>query len=375
MNHSMRLSIFGTLLLAATTLGARDTVKVFILAGQSNMEGAGRVEGDPNHNEGKGSLSYLAENDPKYKKLRKGSGGWVERDDVSIWYLGRKGKLAPGFGSRPGNIGPELGFGHVVGDAFEEPVLLIKTAWGGKSLAVDFRPPSSGGEVGPFYKEMLAHVKSVLENLKQEFPDLGSDYEIAGFGWHQGWNDGCDMGMCQEYEENMKNFIRDVRKDLGVEKLPFVIADSGFGGADQSHPRRLMIREAQAAPAKAGEFKGNVACVETAGFWRTEEESPSKQGYHWNSNAETYYLIGEAMGEAMKELIGTGGPATPAASGIREFRSADGSKSFRGTLVSYDAATEMVTVRPVGGNVMTFKLSHLHPDDQEFVKGRGSDEH
>ena len=51
------------------------------------------------------------------------------------------------------------------------------------------------------------------------------------------------------------------------------------------------------------EFKGNVAFVGTKEFWRTAEESPSSQGYHWNTNAETYYLIGEAMGQAMKKLL------------------------------------------------------------------------
>src|SRR5450631_2634558 len=78
-------------------------------------------------------------------------------------------------------------FGHVVGDAYEEPVLLIKLAWGGKSLAKDFRPPSSGGEVGPYYKEIIKRTKDVLGNLKKEFPELGDrKYELAGFGWHQG---------------------------------------------------------------------------------------------------------------------------------------------------------------------------------------------
>ena len=364
------LVLLGFALLVLLTPVTGDIVKVFILAGQSNMQGHGRVEGDSDHNEGKGSLTYLAENDPKYESLRKGSGSWVERDDVSVWYLGRKGKLAPGFGARDGLIGPEYGFGQVMGEALDEPVLLIKTAWGGKSLAVDFRPPSSGGDVGPFYTEMVGHVKSVLENLKNEFPRLGSDYEIAGFGWHQGWNDGCDMGMCQQYEENMKNFIRDVRKELGMETLPFVIADSGFGGGGESNNRRLMIREAQAAPGKVREFKGNFACVETADFWRTVEESPSKQGYHWNGNAETYYLIGEAMGEAMQELMGAAAPAASSTSAVRDFRSADGSKSFKGQLMSFDKATGQVTVRQVGGRIMAFSITHLHPDDQDYVKSR-----
>ncbi len=282
--HRFRLLI--AIVAAAISLSAASSpaaepakVKVFILAGQSNMEGAGKVEGDPNRNGGKGSLSYLAANSDQHKHLKDKDGKWVGRDDVHIWYLGRKGKLAPGFGAKGGSIGPELGFGHVIGDAFDEPVLLIKTAWGGKSLQKDFRPPSSGGEVGPFYTEMLKHVKDVLGDLKNLFPDIAGDgYEIAGFGWHQGWNDGCSMPACLEYEENLANFIRDVRKDLGVEKLPFVIADSGFGGKNQKVDRRLKIRTAQAAPAKYPEFKESVHCVQTEGFFRHVEESPSRQG-------------------------------------------------------------------------------------------------
>jgi hypothetical protein len=85
--------------------------------------------------------------------------------------------------------------------------------------------------------------------------------------------------------------------------LPFVIADSGFGGINQQVDRRLKIRAAQAAPATYKEFKGNVACVKTADFFLPAEESPSRQGYHWNGNAETYYLIGQAMGKQMNLLI------------------------------------------------------------------------
>ena len=60
-----------------------------------------------------------------------------------IKFLDRKGKLTVGYGS-PKCIGPELEFGNVVGDHYDEPVLLIKTAWGGRSLYRDFRPPSAG---------------------------------------------------------------------------------------------------------------------------------------------------------------------------------------------------------------------------------------
>lgn len=280
---------------------AAGPVQVFVLAGQSNMEGHGFVAADPKRNEGKGSLEHIAKD--KFKHLLGTDGKWAVRDDVWIHYLERKGKLTVGFGVKEDRIGPELGFGFVVGDAFEQPVLLIKLAWGGKSLGKDFRPPSAGGEVGPFYKEIVDRTKSVLKNLKQEFPTIGDrGYELAGFGWHQGWNDRVNQAFNDEYEKNMAHFIRDIRKDLGTPKLPFVIAETGMSGTEEKHPRALSLMKAQAAVAEYPEFKGNVAFVGTKAFWREKDVSPSGQAYHWNTNAETYYLIGEAMGHAMIKI-------------------------------------------------------------------------
>ncbi len=298
-------------------------VKVFILAGQSNMEGAGIIKADPKRNGGQGSLEYLVKDDgngARFRPLLDGA-GWRTRDDVWISYLDRKGPLTVGFGARAGEtIGPELGFGWVMGDAIAEPVLLIKCAWGGKSLAVDFRPPSAGklpyslGEkgnaaivqdpaiLGKYYRETLTLTKAALADIKTLVPGSDGKYVLAGFGWHQGWNDRINDQFNAEYESNMAHFIRDIRKDLGLPALPFVIAETGMTGTDEKHPRALSLMKAQAAVAEHAEFKGNVAFVGTKAFWRPAEQSPSGQGYHWNSNAETYYLIGEAMGEAMKRL-------------------------------------------------------------------------
>ncbi|HMP01654.1 MAG TPA: sialate O-acetylesterase [Gemmatales bacterium] len=285
---------------------AAKPVKVFILAGQSNMQGHGFVKADPRRNGGMGSLEHVAR-DPataaRYRHLLDDQGQWLVRDDVWIHYLDRKGRLTVGYGVDSDRIGPELGFGQVMGDALEEPVLLIKLAWGGKSLAVDFRPPSAGGEVGPFYREVVERTQAVLKNLKQEFPEFGErGFEIAGFGWHQGWNDRINQAFVEEYEQNMAHFIRDIRRDLGVKEMPFVIAETGMTGLEEKHPRALALMRAQAAVAQHEEFRGNVAFVGTRAFWREKEVSPTDQGYHWNSNGETYYLIGTAMGQAMKEL-------------------------------------------------------------------------
>ena len=300
------LLVLTTIFVVSARAADKKPVKVFILAGQSNMEGHGIVPLDPKRNGGKGSLEYVVK-DPatsgRFKHLVDDDRRWVVRDDVWIWYLGRQGGLTVGYGAREDRIGPELQFGHVLGDYFGAPVLLIKTAWGGKSLAKDFRPPSSGREVGPYYRKVIEHTKAVLDHLDTLFGEYdGRGYELAGLGWHQGWNDRVNQAFNDEYERNLANFIRDIRKDLGVKDLPFVIAETGMHGQTETHPRALSLMRAQAAVAEYEEFEGNVAFVGTKDFYRSADVSPSGQGYHWNTNAETYLLIGNAMAEAMKKL-------------------------------------------------------------------------
>ena len=309
-------------------------VKVFILAGQSNMVGHGKTEegGNPKYDPkgpkgkgnpreipgGLGSLRAMvnenpAEFGPKGTTPLVGEDGkWLVRKDVKTYaYFDgqtKKGGLSVGFG--PGSwIGPEFGFGHAVGNALKEDVLVIKVATGGTSLAGNWRSPSAvskrGGVVGPQYTHLVKTVKEVLENLDKTFPELvGRKYEIAGFGWHQGWNDGCDAKMAAEYEVNMADFIQDVRKEFNP-GMAFVIANSGFGGNNQNGSR-LQVRQAQDAMADAGkypQFKGNVAVVDTRPMWRDEAVSPSNFGYHWNHNGYTHYEIGAGMGKVMVELL------------------------------------------------------------------------
>lgn len=287
---------------------ADASLKVFLLVGQSNMEGHGYVPAEPNRNGGRGSLEFLTKDTAtaeKFKHLLGPEDQWIVRDDVWCHFLDhRKGRLTVGFGANNKMIGPELGFGIVVGDALAEPVLLLKLAWGGKNLARDFRPPSAGGEVGPFYRETVLRVKAILNDLKNEIPELAHHTpELVGIAWHQGWNDRINQAFVDEYEANLAHLIRDLRRDLGVPNLPFVIAETGMGGRQEKNARALKLMQAQAAVAEHDEFKDNVAFVPTRDFWRDSKVSPSEQGYHWNSNAETYYLIGEAMGQAMLKLL------------------------------------------------------------------------
>jgi hypothetical protein len=301
-------------------------VKVFILAGQSNMVGRGESQlGNGGVVGAIGSLRYEVVNDnANYGQLVVNSGNpatdpWAVRSDAKLWWnradIGgaanvSKGGLTIGFGSGAATIGPEYGFGWAVGDNHSQPVLVIKTAWGGKDLITNFRPPGAvaerGGVVGGYYLELLEQVREVLHNLGTEFPEWnGLGYEIAGFGWHQGWNDSLSTFAANEYEANMANFITDIRAEFGKPGLPFSIATTGMEGAATSGSR-LTVVNAQinvANPALHPELGGKVFTVDTRPFARTTEESPTNDTTHWKNNGESMFLIGKGMGDGMVDLL------------------------------------------------------------------------
>ncbi len=310
-----RPALAAALLVHAARAADPVPVTAFVLAGQSNMEGQGFIAADPKRNGGRGSLEALAKDPTAPDRLRRwirADGGWAERDDVWVSYLGRTGGLRPGFGAKDDRIGPELGFGQVVGDALDEPVLLIKLAWGGRSLGKDFRPPSAGGETGSSYVELVRTVKETLADPGRVWPAaVGRPVRLAGFGWHQGWNDRVNQAFNDAYTTNLICFIRDIRREFAAPALPFVIAATGQGGTNDLHPRAVSLVRAQEAAAAFFGATGGVAYIDTRPFWRPKEESPNGQGYHWNGNAGTFHLIGTSMGEAMLRLMKGGRSATP----------------------------------------------------------------
>ncbi|MEO1991287.1 MAG: sialate O-acetylesterase [Pirellulales bacterium] len=278
-------------------------LQVFILAGQSNMEGHAKTE----------TFDYIGD-DPKtawlLKKMKNPDGSPYVCKSVWISYLTGigdnngegHGKLTTGYGSRRnpsedgGKIGPEYMFGIAMEEALDAPILIIKTAWGGKSLFYDYRPPSAGiyprteqdiekgrntaEKSGHYYRLMIQHVKDILKNPKQACPSFSEQdgYEISGFVWFQGFNDLVNRNVYpvlpkdssenrfQLYGELLSTFIQDVRNDLNAPKMPFVIGVLGVNGFD-ANPDNLQFRMAMAAPTAVPKFQGNVMAVETAPFW------------------------------------------------------------------------------------------------------------
>lgn len=295
---------------------AAEPVKVFILAGQSNMQGQAVVDLDGEHyNGGRGTLRQLLSDKgkaPLVKHLVGPDGKWTVRDDVWVRYQREDapllaGPLTMGFSGYgdPHHFGPELQFGHVVGDYFDNQVLLIKTAWGGKSLNVDFRPPSAGGDVGPYYTKMIAEIRAAIANLKTDFPSYaGQGYELAGFVWYQGWNDGVDPEHAvPAYEANLVHLIHDVRKEFAAPQLPIIIGEITGPWVDAPDSWNTL-RQAQRAAAERDEFQGNAIFVETHQFVRKPEDSPNpSHGHHEFGNAETYFLVGDALGKGAVQLL------------------------------------------------------------------------
>jgi len=318
-------------------------VKVFILAGQSNMQGHAALR----------TLEYLIYNEEtakEYEQWKDRDGRWVERRDVWVWTTDgeRSGNLKPGFGVNEIKMGPELGFGWVIGEHMPEQVLLIKTCWGGRSVKRDFLPPSAEmppveqlekelenarkrnpdatmddvkARYGKAYRDMITHVNQVLGNLKQHFAkyDEKRGYELAGFVWFQGWNDMVDGSQRREkyvnYTTRLAQLIKDVRKDLKAPTLPVIIGELGAGG------KRGDFQKAEEAVAKLPEFKGTVKFVKTCEFWEPEVEEMvnkgvwkgpdwvkfynvgSERGYHYLGSARIYYQMGKAFGKGMVELL------------------------------------------------------------------------
>ncbi len=275
---------------------ASQALKVFILAGQSNMEGCGGIQ----------TLDQLG-NEPTthgelLKKIKKSDASYVVRDDVFVYYQRSDGKitkpLTVGMGSGPDRIGPELMFGIEMGDFYNQgissgkktPVLLIKTCWGGRDLWYDFRPPGAGKppytysnretEMGSSYRQMVKEVRECLDHLDVNFPQFkGMKYEIRGLVWFQGWNDMFfKKAVKDEYASNFVHLVQDLRTEFKVPNMPAVVGEVGVGGENvQGNKPMIKLRAAQAKIATAPELAGTMGYVRTAPFWYPElSELPGK---------------------------------------------------------------------------------------------------
>jgi len=377
-------------------------IKVFILAGQSNMEGRGFPEPltwQVSQKKYRERYTHFIRNGDYEAFLKNVSATadskdqkkspaylWSVRHDVWINSLEKHGDLTVGYGSPREGFGPEFNFGHVMGNHYDEQVLIIKTAWGGRALARGFLPPSSmssdaeyarlaaeqnakneawnnseparvaeynrkvteqnrtaekkrplrkfqprpivtpaeyRSQFGKDYRNMVAEVHGCLAELGRRFPGYRDQgYEIKGFVWFQGWNDQY-QDRWLTYEQNMVNFIRDVRKEFQTPDMRFVIGQMGHDGMqkDKEGSPRDYIKKAQASVPRRPEFRDTTLCVRTdrywdaeahaiftgPGSWRQDVDRWRQFGndfpYHYYGSPWCFAQIGTGFGEGMLELL------------------------------------------------------------------------
>ncbi|MCF7975140.1 MAG: sialate O-acetylesterase [Phycisphaerae bacterium] len=315
-------------------------VQVYILLGQSNMVGAGKIAGDT-----EGSLTYAVQEKHKYPYLVDDQGNWTVRKDVRyVRVMGSGTGAMRKFNNEwmtigTGKIGPEYGIGYHLGHAIDAPVLILKSCIGNRSLGWDLLPPGSQrfefdetdkktGETKTFvyagYKESpdrwekgtepkpitwyagmqydgdVANAKAVLADLNEYYPDA-KGYEVAGFFWWQGDKDRYNDAHASRYEQNLVHLIAQLRKDFESPNAKFVMATLGQTEKGATGNEGLILDAMFAVDGKRGkypEFKGDVSTV----YAHPLSMGGASNG-HYGGNAETYMNVGEAMGRAMADML------------------------------------------------------------------------
>lgn len=309
-------------------------VQVYILLGQSNMLGFGKIKG------GEGSLEYAVKEKGLYPYLVDASGKWTERKDVrNVRVMGSGTGGMKQFNNEwmtiAGRaIGPEIGIGHYVGQVTDAPVMILKSCIGNRALGWDLLPPGSEGFeftdkkgvtwVHPGYKGSperwkkgeepkkigwyagtqydgdIARSKQVLAELDKYYPGA-KKYEVAGFFWWQGDRDSRSAALSSRYEKNLAHLIKTLRKEFDCPNAKFVCASLGQTKEGATDGGGKILDAMKAVDGKSGkyaEFKGNVASVYTHPL-----SKGGSSGGHYGGNAETYMNVGESMGKAMVELL------------------------------------------------------------------------
>ncbi len=294
-------------------------VQVFILLGQSNMVGLGKVD----------TLTGVVKGG-KYPFLVDESGNWIERKDVRFVRM-MTGKLLNNEWMKVGgkHMGPEYGIGFPLGQTLDAPVMILKSCIGNRSIGWDLLPPGSepyefNGKLEPGYRgtpknpqgngqkvegEWYAgkqwdtdteDAQAVLAKLQTYYPGA-KGFEVAGFFFWQGEKDCGNPAHSERYEFNLVNFIKALRKEFNAPDAKFVCATLGEAKKGSGGNGGKVLAGHLAVDGDSGkypEFKGNVATV-----YSNPLSKGGSGNSHYGGNPETYMDVGLAMGWAMVKLL------------------------------------------------------------------------
>jgi hypothetical protein len=345
--RNLPTALLGLFILATTSLYGQDLpdpdgkpadmtkpVKIFIVMGQSNTLEMGKVTGDAD-----GCLEKAVKGENLYGFLTDAEGKWTVRQDVRNVSVMQKGLSMNVYRNDwltvSNKIGIEIGLGHQLGNAINEPVMVLKSSIGNRGLGWDLLPPGSksfeytdpkdgktyvyagykespnrwekgstpvpiGWYAGKQWDDDVANAKSVLADINKYYPDA-KGYEVAGFFWWQGEKDCGDAALSAQYEKNLVHLIKTLRTEFDAPNAKFVLATLGEATKGMTDNTGIVLNAHLAVDGEAGkypEFKGNVATV----YSHPMAQGGSGNG-HYGGHAKVYMDVGLAMGEAMTKLL------------------------------------------------------------------------
>ena len=325
--------------LAPVSAYGAGTLKIFLMAGQSNSVGHARsfYEGPP-LTDSPYRMQYLADTpafvaglDPTIYSFKDSfEADWMQprndawglhiasssgstqvikptpRSDAEQWVQG-VAPLGPGFGNDANTlskIGPELALGHYLADRSEDPIFIFKSDTGGTTLAQDWRSPSAaatrpqnGATVGPHFTQTMSRFASFLDELDADLADDGklnqymdaTGYEVSAFIWFQGFNEAVESSGAfkPEYAANLVDLVHDVRgydaripNDLGA-----IIPESSDIDATLNTARQSAVGTLNSETPNSAVFIRNNNLI-----------GGRPLGYHFHESAESYLEIGWRMG-------------------------------------------------------------------------------
>jgi|AntDeeMetagen681_2_1112603.scaffolds.fasta_scaffold00001_179 cytochrome c peroxidase len=261
--------------------GGVQSVRVFLLGGQSNAVGYGGMNDLPTSpvdlQASQEDIDYYFSSQPWW--------GLVKLQPLS-------------------RFGPEITFGRYLADSLENQsntrIAILKSAKGGTSLYADWEPGGDGTTEGdgPVYKTFQRIVNDGLIALGNRYPN--ASIQVEGMLWVQGEKD-ARASRHEAYEANLENFIADVRATYG-DQLKFVISQLSDSQTEIASSMRNVVKQAQTSVATADPDNG---LVDTDGF------SILSDNLHFDSAAQQ-----EIGRQAANIMLGLIPPDVDQASGV-----------------------------------------------------------
>lgn len=271
---SLSLPLAALLFFSAAGAARATNYDVYLLAGQSNMDGRGLTS------DLTGSLASYAAPDPGVEL-------YYDNPAAPASYTPGWVPLQPGYSvpsstlaSVPsGDFGPELGFGHAMqaNEPAGSTVALIKVSDGGTSLVTDWNPSNPNG----LFDLLISDAQSAMASLATP----GNTVTLKGMIWHQGESDASESE--HQYQDELVNFINSVRTSLSDPTMPFVIGEVYDNGARDS------IIEAQEAVAAIPGYD--------TGFASSAGLVTSDNGTHFDASSQI--LLGQRFAASMQALL------------------------------------------------------------------------